>query len=145
MKPLFADFGRRFKPVTDVKTLLSRCFQWVRKATSVLIRQAIVVYCAGTDSRLKRPVRYLAIAVAAYAFSPIDLIPDFIPVLGLLDDLIIVPAGVWLVLHLAPDVVVSAARQRADELLEKPISLLAGVFIVLIWLFVICVLLLLLW
>jgi uncharacterized membrane protein YkvA (DUF1232 family) len=56
-----------------------------------------------------------AMAVAGYALSPIDLIPDFIPVLGYVDDLIIVPLGIWLVLALIPDEVMTACRARANE------------------------------
>lgn len=126
--------------MADAPALLAQCIRWIRQTTSALIKQAIVVYCAGTDKRLKRPVRYLAIAVAAYAFSPIDLIPDFIPVLGLLDDIIIVPVGVWLVFYFAPDDVMKVARERADELYENPVSLLSGVLFVLIWLVVVCTL-----
>lgn len=64
----------------------------------------------------------MALAVAAYVFSPIDLIPDFIPVLGLLDDLLLVPAGVWLALRLAPPVLVAHWRREAAAIAEKPVS-----------------------
>ena len=73
----------------------------------------------------------MALAVAAYAFSPIDLIPDFIPVLGLLDDLLLVPAGVWLALRLVPPALVAHWRREAAGIAEKPVSR-AGLAIVLI-------------
>jgi len=58
--------------------------------------------------------KIVAAIVVAYAFSPIDLVPDFIPVIGQLDDLIIVPLGVWLVLRLIPEHVIAASRRKAD-------------------------------
>ena len=72
-----------------------------RNRLLALKREALVVWLAGRDLRTPWLCRLVALAVAAYAFSPIDLIPDFIPVLGLLDDLLLVPAGVWLALRLA--------------------------------------------
>lgn len=74
----------------------------------------------------------LAGAVAAYALSPIDLIPDFIPVLGYLDDLLIVPAGIWLAIRLIPPEVMDEARQRAAGE-ARPVSRAAAVAIVAIW------------
>src|SRR5688572_19463361 len=78
-------------------------------------------------------VRLLALRVAAYAFSPIDLIPDFIPVLGLLDDMILLPLGVWLVAKLTPDSVWQQARERAHAAAEKPISRTAMIVIAALW------------
>ena len=69
-----------------------------------LKREALTVWCVARHPRLPWAVRGLALGVAAYAFSPIDLIPDVIPVLGLLDDLLLVPMGVWAVLKLAQQV-----------------------------------------
>jgi uncharacterized membrane protein YkvA (DUF1232 family) len=77
--------------------------------------------------------RILAAVVAAYALSPIDLIPDFIPVLGYLDDLLIVPLGLLLVMRLMPDEVLANARAKADTLLAKPRSLLAAACFVVVW------------
>lgn len=119
-----------------IKRLWGLSTRWIRETTATLVRQAIVVFCVGTDVQLRRRVRYLAIAVAAYAFSPIDLIPDFIPVLGLIDDIIIVPAGVWLVLRLTPESVVLSAQQRANKLSKKPVYSMVGVIFILVWLMV---------
>jgi uncharacterized membrane protein YkvA (DUF1232 family) len=81
--------------------------------------------------------KVLAAVVVAYAFSPIDLIPDFIPVLGYLDDLILVPLGVYATIRLIPSHVLTAARREADAWLaaraEKPRSYAAAAFIVAIW------------
>lgn len=79
-------------------------------------------------------VRVLAALVAAYALSPIDLIPDFIPVLGYLDDLLLVPAGLALVLWLLPPHVLEESREKAQTLLERPRSSAAAMAIVAIWL-----------
>ena len=81
--------------------------------------------------------KVLAAVVVAYAFSPIDLIPDFIPVLGYLDDLILIPLGVYVTIRLIPSHVLTAARREADAWLaaraEKPRSYAAAAFIVAIW------------
>src|SRR3954464_16098954 len=79
----------------------------------------------------------LAIVVLAYAFSPIDLIPDFIPVLGYLDDLILVPAGIYLTLRMIPPPVLADSRAKAEAWLaerrEKPRNYVAAALIVLLW------------
>jgi len=74
--------------------------------------------------------------VVAYAFSPIDLIPDFVPVLGYLDDLILIPMGVAIAVKMIPDPVLIECRARAKEIIAngKPVSLAAGVVILAIWL-----------
>ena len=72
--------------------------------------------------------------MAAYALSPIDLIPDFIPVLGLLDDLLIVPLGIWLVLKLVPDALMREYREQATTLAERPVSIAGALLIVAVWL-----------
>jgi uncharacterized membrane protein YkvA (DUF1232 family) len=76
----------------------------------------------------------VAIAVVAYAFSPIDLIPDFVPVLGYLDDLIIVPLGVYLALRLIPPHVLAWGREQASRAPARPKSYWAAGVIVLVWL-----------
>ena len=76
----------------------------------------------------------MALAVAAYALSPIDLIPDFVPVIGYLDDLLIVPLGLALVIRLIPDEVARSARQKAAEAAARPVSYVAAIFIVGLWL-----------
>ena len=78
---------RRGRP--SVKGLISRAKTWAR----TLRRDAHAIYLASRDPRMPWTVKLLAIAVAGYALSPIDLIPDFIPVLGVVDDLVIVPLG----------------------------------------------------
>jgi uncharacterized membrane protein YkvA (DUF1232 family) len=87
---------------------------WARR----LRHETYALYLAGRDPRTPWYAKALALAIAAYAASPIDLIPDFIPVLGYLDDLILVPAGIWLVLKWIPAEVMAEARQRSAERMD---------------------------
>lgn len=105
----------------------------LRKWASELKRQTLVVYFAARDPRTPWFARLLALGVAAYALSPIDLIPDFIPVLGYLDDLVIVPLGLLLVLRLIPTEVRASAQAQARELADKPTSRAMAVVIVVVW------------
>lgn len=79
-----------------------------------LKHETYALYLAGRDPRTPWYAKLLALAIAAYAASPIDLIPDFIPVLGYLDDLLLVPTGIWLVLRLIPAEVMAEARRRTQ-------------------------------
>jgi uncharacterized membrane protein YkvA (DUF1232 family) len=106
----------------------------MRAWAAVLKRQTLIVYCVARDPSTPWIVRLLAVAVAAYALSPIDLIPDFIPLIGYLDDLLIVPLGIALVVRLTPGPVMAAARDRAERMAERPVSRGAAVAIVLLWL-----------
>jgi uncharacterized membrane protein YkvA (DUF1232 family) len=106
----------------------------LRRWARALKQQALIVWFAARDPRTPWPVRLLALAVAAYALSPIDLIPDFIPVLGLLDDLVLVPLGVWLVLRWMPADVVRDAREQASITAARPISRAMAAVIVGVWL-----------
>jgi uncharacterized membrane protein YkvA (DUF1232 family) len=86
----------------------------IKRWAKAIKRDVLTVYFAIRDPQIPRGLRVFAIAVIAYAVSPIDLIPDFIPVLGYLDDLILVPLGVWLILRwLPPDVLARAKAQAA--------------------------------
>lgn len=112
----------------------------LRKWAKDLKRQTLVVYFASRDPRTPWPVRLLAIAVAAYALSPIDLIPDFIPVLGLLDDLILLPLGLALVVRLVPPVVMHSAREQAAAVADRPVSRAMAWVVAAIWLAILSVL-----
>ena len=94
---------------------------------------AYAVYLAARDPRTPWYVKALAICVAGYALSPIDLIPDFIPVLGCLDDLVIVPLGILAVVKLMPAKVMADCRAAAALAVERPVSRIAAVVIALIW------------
>src|SRR6201985_3844340 len=78
-------------------------------------------YLASRDPRVPWYAKARALIVAGYALSPIDLIPDFIPVLGYLDDLILVPAGIWFVIHLIPPHVMAEHRERAAAAQDRPV------------------------
>jgi uncharacterized membrane protein YkvA (DUF1232 family) len=109
--------------------MLSRIKAWARR----LKRDSHAVYLASRDPRVPWYAKALAVAVAAYALSPIDLIPDFIPLIGYLDDLFIVPLGIWLVVSLIPDEVMAECRAKANEAEQRPVSRTGMVAIVLIW------------
>jgi uncharacterized membrane protein YkvA (DUF1232 family) len=105
------------------------------KATAKrLKREVMTLYFVARDERTPILARGLAFVVVGYALSPFDLIPDVIPVLGMLDDLILVPAGIWLVLKFVPVIVLEAARKWASELESHPVSWVGAVFMVLVWL-----------
>lgn len=107
------------------------------KARATQLKQhTLTVYFAARDPRTPLLVRALAVLVAAYALSPIDLIPDFIPVIGYLDDLLLVPLGLALVIRLTPPEVLESARAHAQQAASKPISYTAAVFFVALWLVV---------
>ncbi|WP_313677250.1 YkvA family protein [Pantoea vagans] len=96
-------------------------------------RDVHAVWLAARDPRTPLLAKVLALIVAAYAVSPIDLIPDFIPIIGYLDDLIIVPLGIMLVVRLIPAEVMREHRETAAQASGRPVSrITAGVFIV-IW------------
>ncbi|WP_431260028.1 YkvA family protein [Roseateles chitinivorans] len=106
----------------------------LKRWAALLKGELLTVFYAARDPEAPWLARFVAIAVAAYALSPIDLIPDFIPVLGLLDDLILVPLGFWLVLRLMPPQVIARARLRAAEQRGRlPRSLKVGAAIVVLW------------
>jgi uncharacterized membrane protein YkvA (DUF1232 family) len=108
---------------------MSRVKTWARG----IRRDAHAILLASRDPRVPRAVKLLALAVAGYALSPIDLIPDFIPVLGYLDDLIIVPLGIWLVVSLIPEEVMREHRAAASAAAQRPVSKAAAAVIVALW------------
>jgi uncharacterized membrane protein YkvA (DUF1232 family) len=114
----------------------SRVCEWKRWARTIK-RDAYALYLAANDPRVPWFAKALAIAVAAYALSPLDLIPDFVPVLGYLDDLIIVPAGIALAIMLIPPDIMAQHRDMAMAAQDRPVSWAAGAAIVTIWLLVI--------
>ena len=106
--------------------------QWARQ----LQIEVYAIYVAYRDPRVPWVARVLAACVVAYAFSPIDLIPDPIPILGYVDDLILIPLGVKLALALIPAEVMAESREKAREMIRqgKPVNRAAAVVIVVIWL-----------
>jgi len=109
--------------------MTGRLKEWARTVK----RDAHAVYLAGRDPRTPWYAKVLALCVAGYALSPIDLIPDFIPILGLLDDAIIVPLGIIAVVWMIPADVMTEHRAAATLAAERPSSRTAALVIVGIW------------
>jgi len=107
---------------------------WKAKAQKLKL-EVYALYIASKDRRVPWYARVVAVAVVAYAFSPIDLIPDPIPVLGYLDDLILIPLGIALVIKLIPAEVMQDCREKAALTMQagKPKNWVAGGIIILIW------------
>jgi uncharacterized membrane protein YkvA (DUF1232 family) len=120
---------------TDKAKILTLLDNW-KKQARLLKREAYALYLACRDPRVPWHARILTACVTGYAFSPIDLIPDFIPILGYLDDLILVPLGIAIVLRMIPPIVMTECRTRAEALIKegKPVSRTAAVVILIIWL-----------
>jgi uncharacterized membrane protein YkvA (DUF1232 family) len=104
---------------------------WARR----LKREVYVLYLAYRDPRVPWHARLVAGLVVAYAFSPLDLIPDFIPVIGYLDDLILVPLGIALAVKMIPAPVLADCRAEAQRVMVagKPVNRVAAVVIVAVW------------
>jgi uncharacterized membrane protein YkvA (DUF1232 family) len=94
---------------------------------------AHAAWLSARDPRCPWGARLVGLAVAAYALSPIDLIPDFIPILGLLDDFLLVPAGIWLFLKLLPEGLFAEHRAVAEAAARRPVSLAGAALVLLLW------------
>lgn len=110
--------------------MLATLKSWAR----TLERDVHAIALAVRDPRVPWYAKAAGIAVAGYALSPIDLIPDFIPVLGYLDDLILVPLGIMLVIRLIPPEIMAEHRALAAAAVDRPVGRTAAVIVVLIWL-----------
>ena len=111
-------------------SLLARLKQRAR----ALKNEALAVYLAARDPRTPWYVKALIFFVVAHTFSPIDLIPDFIPVFGYLDDLIITPGGLWLAVHMIPAEVLAEARATAASRdIDRSVGTIGAAIIVLLW------------
>lgn len=105
-----------------------RLKSWAKR----LKRDVIALWLAARDRRTPAIAKLVAALVAAYALSPIDLIPDFVPVLGLLDDLLLVPLGIALAVRLIPPALMAAFRARALDA-SRPRSRVGAALMVLVW------------
>ena len=105
----------------------------LRAWAEAIKRDVVALYIAGRDPRVPWYVKLAAVAVAAYALSPIDLIPDFIPVLGYLDEVIILPVALFLVIKMIPTPLMAEFREEAQRRAERPTSRAGAVLIVAIW------------
>lgn len=107
--------------------------EWAKR----LRKQIIMLWFASRHPQMPWLPKVIAVVAVAYAFSPIDLIPDFIPILGFVDDAIILPILIWLALRFTPEQVIFDAEQQANEWLDEhekaPRNYLVAVLIILIW------------
>jgi uncharacterized membrane protein YkvA (DUF1232 family) len=108
---------------------LARGKRWAR----IVKRDVVALWIAAGDARTPRRAKAVAGLVAAYALSPIDLIPDFIPVLGYLDDVVLLPLGVLLAVRMIPEPLMAEFRERAAERVGRPTSRSGMIAIALIW------------
>lgn len=109
--------------------MLAGLSSWARS----IKRDTMALYLATRDPRTPWYAKALAGFVVAYALSPIDLIPDFIPVLGYVDDLLLLPLGIWAALKLIPAPVMEDNRARAEVVADRPVSRIAAAAIIAIW------------
>ena len=113
---------------------MNRLREWAQR----LVAEIVALWFCTRHPRTPFIAKALAAAVVAYAFSPIDLIPDFIPVLGYLDDVLLLPIGIWLVLRLVPRDVLAECRKQAEHWQEndeaRPRGYLAAGLIIAFWL-----------
>lgn len=112
--------------------------QKMKKWAKNLKTQLLVLYLAYRDERVPWYAKLFTMLVVAYAFSPIDLIPDFIPILGYLDDLILVPLGVYWALKLIPEEVIEDCKRKIEgqSSMNKPKNWITGFLIISIWLII---------
>ena len=107
----------------------TRLWQWAR----LIKRDVTALWIAARDPRTPFVAKLVAVVITAYALSPIDLIPDFVPVVGYLDDMILVPLGIMLAVRLVPVALLEEFRGRAAELAELPTSRVGLAIIFTIW------------
>ncbi|OZB98817.1 YkvA family protein [Paenibacillus sp. XY044] len=111
--------------------MMEQLKSWARQ----LKRQVFVLYFAYRDKRSPWYAKLFSMCVVAYAFSPIDLIPDFIPVIGYADDLILIPLGVLAAIKMMPEEVIEDSKKKADIRMKqgKPANWVAGGIIIILW------------
>ena len=114
---------------------MKKSIESLKQKARELTTEAHALYLACKDPRVPWYARVFALCVAGYAFSPIDLIPDFIPVIGYLDDLIIIPLGIVLAIKMIPADVLEQCREKARECgnQKKPVNWIAAFVILGIW------------
>lgn len=111
--------------------------QTLRRWAKLLKGDVVMLWFACRNPQTPLHAKIFAVLIVAYAFSPIDLIPDFIPVLGLLDELLLLPLGIWLTIKMLPDPVIAECRQQAQAWLDarkpKPQNYIAAAVFVALW------------
>lgn len=122
-----------------------RASERLRRWARALKQDVHALYLAGRDPRVPWYAKLLALLIAVYALSPIDLIPDFIPVLGYLDEIILLPVAIWFVLKLIPPAVLAEHRATAAAASARPSSRVGAAVIIFMWVSTALLLLWLLW
>ena len=119
-----------------MSALATRAIQRWQQRARQLKTEVYALYLAYRDPRVPWYARVFAACVVAYAFSPLDLVPDFIPVLGYLDDLVLIPLGIALAIRMIPPNVLEESREKATQVMRdgKPVNRVAAVAIIALWL-----------
>jgi uncharacterized membrane protein YkvA (DUF1232 family) len=118
-----------FEAWENHSTMSQRARRWAR----LVKRDVHAIYRAARDPRVPWYAKALAICVAGYALSPIDLIPDFVPILGYMDDVVIVPLGILIVIKLIPAEIMAEHRALAAAAQDRPVSHIAAIVIAIVW------------
>jgi uncharacterized membrane protein YkvA (DUF1232 family) len=111
-------------------SLVWRARTWARKVKL----DAVALWIASRDPRVSLHAKLVCVVIAAYALSPIDLIPDFIPVLGLLDELVLLPLAMLLAVRLVPPDLMAEFRAEAGRMADRPVSRTAAAVVLVLWL-----------
>lgn len=106
---------------------------WAKRTSHRLRRDAHMLWIAARDPRTPLAAKLVGGLIAAYALSPIDFIPDFVPILGLLDELILVPIGLAIAVMLVPKPLMAEFRDAADVAVQRPVSRLGAAIIIALW------------
>jgi uncharacterized membrane protein YkvA (DUF1232 family) len=107
--------------------------KWIGKTVYNIKVQAHAIWLCARDPDLGWGPRLFALLIAGYALSPIDLIPDFIPVLGLVDDAILIPLGIWIFRRMVPPDIFARNLALAEAAMERPVSRIAAAAIIMLW------------
>lgn len=127
------DGGKGVQVTGRVRNAVKRWFRRLEELARRAKRDGLALYLATRDPRVPWAVKAFAVLVAAYVLSPIDLIPDFIPVIGFLDELILLPLVVGLIVRSVDPAVMAELRVEAARLAERPRSRLGAALILVIW------------
>lgn len=127
------DGGKGVQVTGRVRNAVKRWFRRLEELARRAKRDGLALYLATRDPRVPWAVKAFAVLVAAYVLSPIDLIPDFIPVIGFLDELILLPLVVGLIVRSVDPAVMAELRAEAARLAERPRSCLGAALILVIW------------
>ena len=112
---------------------MTGAFSRLKDRAREIERDVVALWFAARDSRTPVAAKLVAATAAAYALSPIDLVPDFIPIVGYLDDLILLPLGIALAVRLIPDALMAEFRRDALQQLQRPRSAAGAAIVIVVW------------